>query len=136
MFILQYVAKCNETIILYLQEPGLESNSLPPHYDSFTRFTPYQKPKCAIYIKTSKKLEASIVFSFRNSFLDCRILLSQTKLFVIYNIYSHGGRDTVFVELIGTFTLDESSILIGDFNCHHLWYDNIKSAKNNMKTRQ
>jgi hypothetical protein len=33
MFSLQYAAKCNEIIILYLQEPGLESYGLPPHYD-------------------------------------------------------------------------------------------------------
>jgi hypothetical protein len=109
----------------------------PPHYDPFTGFTPCQKPKCAIYIKTSKELQASIVFSSGTSFLGCRISLSQSKPFVIYNIYSHGGRDTAFAELIKTFTLDESSILIGDFNCHHpWWYGNIKSTKNNMKTRQ
>jgi hypothetical protein len=96
-----------------------------------------QKPKCAIYIKTSKESQASIVFSSGTSFLGCRISLSQSKPFVIYNIYSHGGRDTASAELIKTFTPDESSILIGDFNCHHpWWYGNIKSTKNNMKTRQ
>jgi hypothetical protein len=53
------------------------------------------------------------------------------------NIYSHGGRDTACAELIKTFTPDESSILIGGFNCHHpWWYGNIKSTKNHMKTRQ
>jgi hypothetical protein len=90
-----------------------------------------------MYIKTSKELQASIVFSSGTSFLGCRILLSQSKPFVIYNIYSHGGRDTAFEEHIKTFTPDESSILIGDFNCHHpWWYGNIKSTKNHMKTRQ
>jgi hypothetical protein len=118
-FTLQYAVQYNGTIILCLQEPSLESNGLPPHYNPFTRFTPCQKPKCAIYIKTSKELHASIIFSSGTSFLGCRILLSQSKPFVIYNIYSHGGRDTAFAELIKTFTPDESSILIGDFNCHH-----------------
>jgi hypothetical protein len=116
-FVLQYAAKYNEMIILCLLEPELESNGLPPHHDPFTRFTPCQKPKCAIYIKTSKELHTPIIFSSGTSFLGCRILLSQSKPFVIYNTYSHGDRDTVFAELMKT---DESSILIGDFNCHHL----------------
>jgi hypothetical protein len=57
--------------------------------------------------------------------------------FVIYNIYSDGGRDIAFAELIKLFDPDPSCILIGDFNCHHpWWYGDIKSTKNHMKTRQ
>jgi hypothetical protein len=96
-----------------------------------------QKPKGAIYIKTSKELQASIVFSSGTSFLGYRILCSQRKPFVINNIYSHGGRNTALAELIKTFTPDESSILIGDFNCYHSWWcGNIKFTKNHMKTRE
>jgi hypothetical protein len=83
MFILQYTAKYNKMIILCFQEPELESKGLPPYYNLFTRFTLCQKPKCVIYIKTSKELHVSIVFSSRTSFLGCRILLSQSKPFFI-----------------------------------------------------
>jgi hypothetical protein len=136
-FVLQYATECTKTIILCLQETGLESNGLPPHHDPFTIFILCEKPKCAIYIKTSKELQASIVFSSGTSFLGCRILRYHSKPFVMYNIYSHRGRDTAFAELIKTYTPDESGIIIGGFNCHHPWrYDNVKSTKNHMKNRQ
>jgi hypothetical protein len=66
-----------------------------------------------------------------------RFRFRKNQPFVIYSIYSDGGRDRAFAELIKLFDPDPSCILIGDFNCHHQWwYGDIKSTKNNMKTRQ
>jgi hypothetical protein len=90
-YILEYAARSPETLIVCLQEPDPEYNGLPPHHDTFTRYTPCPKAKCVTYIRSQKSIQASLVFSHGVSFMGCKISLQKNQLFVIYNIYSDGG---------------------------------------------
>jgi ribonuclease HI len=135
-FILQYAAQSTHTIALCLQEPGLDHNREPPSHDSFICFSPGKNPKCCTYIRLNQAIQATPNFQHNSSFLGCRIKVPNFQPFTLYNIYSTGGRDTAFANLIKTFQPEQNCIMIGDFNCHHpWWFGNIKSTKNNIKSR-
>jgi ribonuclease HI len=133
IFILQYAEKCPNSIILCLQEPGLEKSGDPPTHPSFTCFTPGPKPKCVTYVRTKSFIQSTMVMSSNSSFLGCRIKLNKQHPFTLYNIYSTGGRDAAFGKFIDSFEPSSSCIMIGDFNCRHSWwYGKIQSTKKNQ----
>lgn len=136
-FILHYAEKLNDTLLLCLQEPGLESNGSPPLHPSFTLFTPGSRPKCCTYFRSIPSFNAREVFNHDSTFQGISITPPSDPAFTVYNIYSKGGRDTAFAQLITHFKPQTSAIMIGDFNCHHAWwYGGIRSSKNYTKTRQ
>jgi ribonuclease HI len=136
-FALNYALKKSECIAICLQEPGLEKSGMPPSHSGFTCFTPCPKPKCAIYVKKIDTLETSEIMKYHSSFLGCRISFPSCDPIDLYCIYSSGGRDAAFADLIRTFQPSASCILIGDFNCHHpWWYGDFRSRNYGKKTRE
>jgi ribonuclease HI len=136
MFILQKLCSDATVDIICLQEPGLNSSGHPPNHPNFQTFSPSPKPKCVTYIRICDYITASSCFREKNCFQGTKIQFSTGEPFSLYNIYSP-ARDTAFGNLIKIFTPDVSSILIGDFNCHHAWwYGDVQATRKGPKTRR
>src|ERR1700738_2709829 len=132
--ILQSASADHQCLFLLLQEPWLEPSGSPPHHPNFDCYYPTKKPRCVTYVRKHRSIDTHTSFSHSNSYIGLSVSLPNQDNFTIYNFYSP-GRSQSFVDLITTrnFIPASPSVIIGDFNSHHPWWDShLHNRKNRL----